>query len=63
MVLENPLKKIRFLQLKWRRNDRSKPDQSGLASVMGAIKIQQRGGQNHRASLTEIESLFGEKLS
>ena len=34
-----------------------------LASVMGAIKIQQRGGQNHRASLSEIESLFGEKLS
>ena len=33
-----------------------------LASVMGAIKIQQRGGQNHRASLSEIESLFGEKL-
>ena len=34
-----------------------------LASVMGAIKIQQRGGQNHRASLSEIDSLFGEKLS
>jgi adenosine kinase len=43
-------------ELSWERTGR-------LASVMGAIKIQQRGGQNHRASLTEIESLFGEKLS
>jgi adenosine kinase len=43
-------------ELSWERTGR-------LASVMGAIKIQQRGGQNHRASLIEIESLFGEKLS
>jgi adenosine kinase len=34
-----------------------------LASIMGAIKIQERGGQNHYASLSEIETLFGDKLS
>ena len=43
-------------ELSWEKTGR-------LASVMGAIKIQQRGGQNHLASLSEIESLFGEKLS
>ena len=34
-----------------------------LASVMGAIKIQYRGGQNHRVKIKEIEILFGSKLS
>jgi adenosine kinase len=33
-----------------------------LASVMGAIKIKSQGGQNHTASISEIESLFGKSL-
>ena len=34
-----------------------------LASVMGAIKIQSEGGQNHQPTIEDIESLFGQKLS
>jgi adenosine kinase len=34
-----------------------------LASVMGAIKIKSPGGQNHTATLTEIESLLGSSLN
>ena len=33
-----------------------------LASVMGAIKIKSQGGQNHTATLSEIESLLGSPL-
>ena len=33
-----------------------------LASVMGAIKIKSQGGQNHTATLSEIESLLGSSL-
>jgi len=33
-----------------------------LASVMGAIKIKFQGGQNHTATLSEIESLLGSSL-
>ena len=33
-----------------------------LGSVMGAIKIGYEGGQNHRPTISEIETLFGEKL-
>ena len=33
-----------------------------LASVMGAIKIKSQGGQNHAATLSEIESLLGSSL-
>jgi len=33
-----------------------------LASVMGAIKIESQGGQNHTATLPEIESLLGSSL-
>jgi adenosine kinase len=33
-----------------------------LASVMGAIKIESQGGQNHTATLSEIESLLGSSL-
>ena len=34
-----------------------------LASVMGAIKIESQGGQNHTATLSEIESLLGSSLT
>jgi adenosine kinase len=34
-----------------------------LASVMGAIKIKSQGGQNHTATLSEIESLLGSSLN
>ena len=34
-----------------------------LASVMGAIKIQSEGGQNHQPTIEVIETLFGQKLS
>ena len=34
-----------------------------LASVMGAIKIKSQGGQNHTATLPEIESLLGSSLN
>lgn len=34
-----------------------------LASVMGAIKIKYRGGQNHNVKLKEIEALMEESLS
>ena len=33
-----------------------------LASVMGAIKIQSQGGQNHRPSRDDIETLYTKKL-
>jgi len=33
-----------------------------LASIMGGIKIQSPGGQNHTPSINDIESYFGEKL-
>jgi adenosine kinase len=33
-----------------------------LASVMGAIKIQNQGGQNHRPSRDDIEKLYTKKL-
>jgi len=33
-----------------------------LASIMGGIKIQSAGGQNHTPSINDIESYFGEKL-
>jgi adenosine kinase len=33
-----------------------------LASVMGAIKIESQGGQNHTATLPKIESLLGSSL-
>ena len=33
-----------------------------LASVMGAVKIESQGGQNHTATLPEIESLLGSSL-
>jgi adenosine kinase len=33
-----------------------------LASIMGGIKIQSQGGQNHTASISDIESYFGESL-
>ena len=33
-----------------------------LASIMGAIKIESKGGQNHTATLSEIESLLGSTL-
>ena len=33
-----------------------------LASVMGAIKIKSQGGQNHNATISEIENLFGNSL-
>jgi len=33
-----------------------------LASVMGAIKIKFQGGQNHTATISEIENLFGDSL-
>ena len=34
-----------------------------LASVMGAIKINHKGGQNHTAQISDIEKLFGSPLS
>lgn len=34
-----------------------------LASVMGAIKIKSEGGQNHKATLSEIEKLLGTSLN
>ncbi len=33
-----------------------------LASVMGSIKIKFQGAQNHKASISEIEKLFGNTL-
>ncbi|MGH8617466.1 MAG: carbohydrate kinase family protein [Burkholderiales bacterium] len=36
------------------------PTTGGLASLLGAIKIGTRGGQNHRFTRTEIESRFRE---
>ncbi|MDC0127195.1 carbohydrate kinase family protein [Methylophilaceae bacterium] len=33
-----------------------------LASVMGAIKIESQGGQNHTATLSDIENLLGSSL-
>ena len=33
-----------------------------LASVMGAIKIASRGGQNHKPSEEEIKSIYGQAL-
>jgi adenosine kinase len=33
-----------------------------LASLMGAIKIESRGGQNHAPSRTEIETRFAESF-
>ena len=33
-----------------------------LASVMGAIKIQNQGGQNHRPTRDDIEKLYTKKL-
>jgi adenosine kinase len=33
-----------------------------LASVMGAIKIQKQGGQNHRPTRDDIEILYTKKL-
>jgi len=33
-----------------------------LASIMGGIKIQSQGGQNHKPSINDIESYFGERL-
>jgi adenosine kinase len=33
-----------------------------LASVMGSIKIQYQGGQNHRPTRNDIETLYKKKL-
>jgi len=33
-----------------------------LASIMGSLKIQSQGGQNHQPSIEQIESLFGSGL-
>ena len=34
-----------------------------LASIMGSIKIQSQGGQNHSPTKEDIEILFGQALS
>jgi adenosine kinase len=33
-----------------------------LASLMGALKIGSRGGQNHRATRAEIETLYRQRF-
>jgi adenosine kinase len=38
------------------------PSTGRLASVMGAIKIQNQGGQNHRPTRDDIETLYTKKL-
>ena len=38
-------------------------DTGKLASVMGSIKIKTQGGQNHRPHISQIEDLFGKKLT
>ena len=38
------------------------PSCGRLASVMGAIKIGSRGGQNHKPSKAEIEKIYGQAL-
>jgi len=43
-------------QLSWERTGK-------LASVMGSIKIQSQGGQNHQPSFADIANIFGETLN
>lgn len=43
-------------QLSWERTGK-------LASVMGSIKIQSQGGQNHQPSFADIAKIFGETLN
>lgn len=38
-------------------------DTGKLASVMGSIKIKTQGGQNHCPDISQIEDLFGKKLT
>ena len=43
-------------------NDFDWPTTGRLASLMGAIKIASRGGQNHKPSKEEIEEVYTQAL-